>query len=153
MVMVVSGRPLMVLKRQTADGDGDGGDGDRPPRLKKFCAHSPLRSSDRAPLSDRAPTRFTTSHPQHIGGHILQPQRHLRALRDQLVRIGEGRRLLSPHPGPKGALDVPRDGCDLAQSPRRKHEDQRRSHVHAQLFLKTPERLKRNDAAAHVART
>ena len=28
MVMVVSGRPLMVLKRQTADGDGDGGDGD-----------------------------------------------------------------------------------------------------------------------------
>ena len=27
MVMVVSGRPLMVLKRQTADGDGDG-DGD-----------------------------------------------------------------------------------------------------------------------------
>ena len=28
MVVVVSGRPLMVLKRQTADGDGDGGDGD-----------------------------------------------------------------------------------------------------------------------------
>ena len=28
MVMVVSGRPLMVLKRQTAVGDGDGGDGD-----------------------------------------------------------------------------------------------------------------------------
>ena len=27
MVMVVSGRPLMVLKRQIADGDGDGGDG------------------------------------------------------------------------------------------------------------------------------
>ena len=27
MVMVVSGRPLMVLKRQTADGDGYGGDG------------------------------------------------------------------------------------------------------------------------------
>ena len=28
MVMVVSGRPLMVLKRPTADGDGDGGDVD-----------------------------------------------------------------------------------------------------------------------------
>ena len=27
MMMVVSGRPLMVLKRQTADGDGYGGDG------------------------------------------------------------------------------------------------------------------------------
>ena len=28
MVMVASGRPLMVLKRPTADGDGDGGDVD-----------------------------------------------------------------------------------------------------------------------------
>ena len=129
---------VMVVKRQTAKTDILLRSDHAPsPPLPiphcQSCAQSPLQLYD--------------------GGHILQAQRHLRALLDQLVHIGEGLRRLSPigvDGLPKGGLDVLQDVCDLALFPRRKHEDQRRSHVNAQLVLKTPELLKRNDAAPNV---
>ena len=76
--------------------------------------------------------------------HALQPQRHLRGILDQLVHIldqlvhiGEG----AWPKVPKGGLDDPQDGGALALFPTRKHEDLRRSHVSAQLVLKTLELL------------
>ena len=137
MVMVVMVM-VMVVKRQTAKTDILLRSDHAPsPPLPiphcQSCAQSPLQLYD--------------------GGHILQAQRHLRALLDQLVHIGEGLRRLSPigvDGLPKGGLDVLQDVCDLALFPRRKHEDQRRSHANAQLVLQTAELLKRNDAAPNV---
>ena len=87
---------------------------------------------------------------EQIGGHILQNNRHPRAVLDQLVHTGVVDGLPKRWWPVHDPLDVLQDAFDLGPSPRRKHEDQRRSHVNAQLVLKTPELLKLNHAAPHV---